>query len=113
MKLNNSTAEMYVPDGQALPGALQRTTHLGIGAHQDDLEFSGSGSDRNLDRWALGLTNIRREPLPGLYGVLHSRLWVELQIRRQFPMAMAPPTSQAHDQTVPCFSLTRPASSSV
>ena len=58
--------------------------------HQDDLEFSGSGSDRNPDRWALGLTNIRREPLPGLYGALHSRLWVELQIRRQFTMAMAP-----------------------
>lgn len=58
--------------------------------HQDDLEFSGSGSDRNLDRWALGLTNIRRESLPGLYGVSHSRLWVELQIRRQFTMAMAP-----------------------
>jgi hypothetical protein len=58
--------------------------------HQDDLDFSSSGSDRSLDRWALGLTNIRREPLPGLYGVLHSRLWVELQIRRQFTMAMAP-----------------------
>ena len=58
--------------------------------HQDDLEFSGSGSGQNLDRWALGLANIRREPLPGLYGVLHSRLWVELQIRRQFTMAMAP-----------------------
>lgn len=58
--------------------------------HQDDLEFSGSGSDRNLHRWALGLTNIRREPLPGLYGALHSRLWIELQVRRQFTMAMAP-----------------------
>ena len=58
--------------------------------HQDDLDFSASGSDRNLDRWALGLTNIRREPLPGLYDTLHSRLWVELQIRRQFTMAMAP-----------------------
>jgi uncharacterized Tic20 family protein len=58
--------------------------------HQDDLEFSGSGSSQNLDRWARGLTNIRREPLPGLYGALHSRLWIELQIRRQFTMAMAP-----------------------
>lgn len=58
--------------------------------HQDDLNFSAGGSDRNLDRWALGLTNIRREPLPGLYGALHSRLWVELQIRRLFTMAMAP-----------------------
>lgn len=58
--------------------------------HQDDLEFSGTGSDRSLDRWTLGLTNIRREPLRGLYGASHSRLWVELQIRRQFTMAMAP-----------------------
>jgi hypothetical protein len=58
--------------------------------HQDDLEFSGLGSGQDLDRWALGLTNIRREPLPGLYGALHSRLWVELQIRRLFSMAMAP-----------------------
>ena len=58
--------------------------------HQDDLDFSASGSDRKLDRWALGLTNIRREPLPGLYDTLHARLWIELQIRRQFTMAMAP-----------------------
>ena len=58
--------------------------------HQDDLTFSTAAADRNLDRWKLGLTNIRREPLPGLYGALHSRLWVELQIRRQFTMAMAP-----------------------
>jgi hypothetical protein len=58
--------------------------------HQDDLEFSEAASDQKLDRWELGLTNIRREPLPGLYGALHSRLWVELQIRRRFTMAMAP-----------------------
>jgi hypothetical protein len=29
--------------------------------HPDDLEFSGSSSSQNLDRWALGLTNIRRQ----------------------------------------------------
>jgi hypothetical protein len=58
--------------------------------HQDDLDFSVTASDRKLDRWTLGLTNIRREPLPGLYDTLHSRLWVELQIRRRFTMAMAP-----------------------
>ena len=58
--------------------------------HQDDLNFSAGGSERKLDRWALGLTNIRREPLPGLYDTLHSRLWIELQIRREFTMAMAP-----------------------
>lgn len=39
MKLHNSTAEIYVPDGKAIAAALMRVTHLGIGAHQDDLEF--------------------------------------------------------------------------
>ncbi len=39
MKLMNSTAEVAVPDGASKPEALIRTTHLGIGAHQDDLEF--------------------------------------------------------------------------
>ena len=39
MKLHNSTAEIFVPDGQPVGQALKRITHLGIGAHQDDLEF--------------------------------------------------------------------------
>jgi LmbE family N-acetylglucosaminyl deacetylase len=39
MKLKNSTAEIYVPDGKPAAAALRRVTHLGIGAHQDDLEF--------------------------------------------------------------------------
>ena len=39
MKLHQSTAEIFVPDGQPVAEALKRITHLGIGAHQDDLEF--------------------------------------------------------------------------
>lgn len=39
MKLHNATAEIFVPDGMPVPEALARITHLGIGAHQDDLEF--------------------------------------------------------------------------
>jgi LmbE family N-acetylglucosaminyl deacetylase len=39
VKLHNSTAEIYVPDGQPVAEALARVSHLGIGAHQDDLEF--------------------------------------------------------------------------
>lgn len=39
MKLHNPTAEIFIPDRQPLPAALKRITHLGIGAHQDDLEF--------------------------------------------------------------------------
>ena len=39
MKLHNPSAEIYVPDGRPVAAALKRITHLGIGAHQDDLEF--------------------------------------------------------------------------
>jgi LmbE family N-acetylglucosaminyl deacetylase len=39
MKLHQSTAQIFVPDGKPVADALQRITHLGIGAHQDDLEF--------------------------------------------------------------------------
>lgn len=39
MKLHKPNADVYIPDGRPLPEALGRVTHLGIGAHQDDLEF--------------------------------------------------------------------------
>lgn len=39
MKLHHPTAELFIPDGKTGDAALSRITHLGIGAHQDDLEF--------------------------------------------------------------------------
>jgi LmbE family N-acetylglucosaminyl deacetylase len=39
MILHNSSAHIFVPDGKPVADALKRITHLGIGAHQDDLEF--------------------------------------------------------------------------
>ncbi len=39
MKLHHDTATVFVPNGSPEAQALSRTTHLGIGAHQDDLEF--------------------------------------------------------------------------
>jgi LmbE family N-acetylglucosaminyl deacetylase len=60
MKLHRPRADIFIPDGTPLPGALSRTTHMGIGAHQDDLEFfavhgilecHGRG-----DRWFTGVT---------------------------------------------------------
>ncbi len=39
MKLSHPAAEIFVPDQKPLESALSRTTHLGIGAHHDDLEF--------------------------------------------------------------------------
>jgi LmbE family N-acetylglucosaminyl deacetylase len=39
MKFNNPGAEIYVPDGIAAEEAIARSTHIAIGAHQDDLEI--------------------------------------------------------------------------
>lgn len=39
MKPHLLTDKLFIPDGMPVAGALQRITHLGIGAHQDDLEF--------------------------------------------------------------------------
>jgi LmbE family N-acetylglucosaminyl deacetylase len=39
MELTQPGAELYVPDGASVEEALARTTHMGIGAHQDDLEI--------------------------------------------------------------------------
>jgi LmbE family N-acetylglucosaminyl deacetylase len=39
MKLSEPSAEIFIPDQAPLERALPRTTHLGIGAHHDDLEI--------------------------------------------------------------------------
>ena len=39
VKLHNPGADIFIPDGVELQQALARVTHLGVGAHQDDLEF--------------------------------------------------------------------------
>jgi len=35
--LSQKGSDLYIPDNSS--NALARTTHLGVGAHQDDLEF--------------------------------------------------------------------------
>jgi len=39
MKFNLDTAEVFVPDGLAVRRAMARTTHMAVGAHQDDIEI--------------------------------------------------------------------------
>jgi len=60
MKFYNPSAEIFVPDGLALSPALARVTHLGIGAHQDDLEFMAFHGILECfgksDRWFGGVT---------------------------------------------------------
>lgn len=60
MRFHNSTAELFIPDRVAEPEALSRTTHLGIGAHQDDLEFMAFhgilACYQNATEWFAGVT---------------------------------------------------------
>ena len=60
MKLKNANAQIFVPDGIPVPAALQRITHLGIGAHQDDLEFMAFhgilACYHRADQWFGGVT---------------------------------------------------------
>ena len=39
MKLRNAIADVFVPDGKPEAEAFKRTTHVGFGAHQDDIEI--------------------------------------------------------------------------
>ncbi len=57
---HNQDADIWLGDRLSLDEALDRTTHLGIGAHQDDLEFMAYEGiaacyDRD-DRWFSGIT---------------------------------------------------------
>lgn len=60
MKLHQASANCFVSDSEPLPGALSRTTHLAIGAHQDDLEFFAYHGIEHCygkkDAWFSGIT---------------------------------------------------------
>ena len=60
MKLHHSTADVFIPDQKPETEALRRVTQLGIGAHQDDLEFMAFHGILNCfardDQWFGGVT---------------------------------------------------------
>src|SRR5262249_52017471 len=60
MKFINSTADVFVPDGMAIEASLPRTTHIGVGAHQDDLEIMALHGILKCfgqpDKWFTGIT---------------------------------------------------------
>ena len=60
MKFGHPNARLFVPDGVEAELALQRCSHMGIGAHQDDLEIMAFHGVLecfdNLDNWFCGVT---------------------------------------------------------
>ncbi|HKO49327.1 MAG TPA: PIG-L family deacetylase [Polyangiaceae bacterium] len=59
MKLSQNSAQIFVPDQLPLGVALPRTTHLGIGAHPDDLEIMAAHGIlecfNSAERWFTGV----------------------------------------------------------
>ena len=59
MKLSRESAQIFVPDQVSIAFALPRTTHLGIGAHADDLEIMAAHGIlecfASAERWFTGV----------------------------------------------------------
>jgi LmbE family N-acetylglucosaminyl deacetylase len=74
MRFHNASADLFVPDGAEPRAALERTTHLCISAHQDDIEimaYHGVAQCFGLkDKWFTGVvvTNGAGSPRSGIYG---------------------------------------------
>ena len=77
---------MFVPDGVPTEAALARVTHLGIGAHQDDLEFMAFhgiiACYHSTSEWFGGVTctDGRGSPRKGAYASLDDE---EMRVVRQ------------------------------
>ena len=60
MNFSQENHDLYVPDSISVEEAADRTTHLGIGAHQDDLEFMALhgilSCFQKSDNWFGGVT---------------------------------------------------------
>ena len=60
MTFSHPKADLFIPDGAPTAPAVGRCTHLGIGAHQDDLEFMALHGIlecfRKADQWFGGVT---------------------------------------------------------
>jgi LmbE family N-acetylglucosaminyl deacetylase len=74
MKFHLDSAEIFVPDNMQAQEALQRTTHMAISAHHDDIEIMAAAPIlecfQSQERWFSGVvvTDGRGSPRSGLYG---------------------------------------------
>ena len=73
MKFTLDSAELFIPDGIEPQAALERTTHMAVGAHQDDLEIMATVGIlecfQQNDKWFTGVvvTNGSGSPRDDVY----------------------------------------------
>lgn len=94
MNFHLPTSQIFIPDGHPLPAALARTTHMGIGAHQDDLEIMAIDGILTCfgqsDQWFTGVvvTDGRGSPRAGLYANTSNEEMRQIRILEQKKAAM-------------------------
>ncbi len=94
MKFKIDTAQLFVPDNLPPEEALGRTTHMAIGAHQDDLEIMAIDGIlkcfQQKERWFTGVvvTNGRGSPRAGLYQAYTDDEMQAVRIKEQKKAAM-------------------------
>lgn len=93
LKNDQANAFVCVPDASAVENALSRTTHLAIGAHQDDLELIGIHGiaaclDRN-NKWFTGVvvTNGAGSARGGIYSSMSDNEITEIRKQEQIAAA--------------------------
>ena len=94
MELNNPTANIFIPDALTESEALSRVTHLGIGAHQDDLEFMAFHGIlecfASRDKWFGGVTctNGAGSSRSGPYAGITDEAMMKIRVQEQNTAAL-------------------------
>lgn len=89
MHLKRESAEVFVPDRMPAEAALTRTTHMGVGAHQDDLEIMSYPGImecfQDIDLWYTGIvvTNGAGSPRDDLYRDYTDEAMREVRMQEQ------------------------------
>ena len=85
----HQNSEVYIPDGKPFDVALTRTTHLAIGAHQDDLEIMAIDGILQCfeipNKWFTGVvvTDGRSSPRSGTYANMDEEAMMKVRYEEQ------------------------------
>ena len=89
MKLNRDSAKIFTPHDQTPDGALKRTTHMAVAAHQDDIEIMAIDGIlkcfQQQDQWFTGVvvTDGAGSPRDGVYKDFSDELMRTIRIAEQ------------------------------
>lgn len=119
MKLHQPNADIFIPDGRPVADALARTTHLAIGAHQDDLEFMAfhgiKACFHGNDSWFTGVTctNGSGSARTGAYGSYTDADMMAIRVHEQRQAAIVGRYTAMLQLDYPSATIRNPADTSL